>query len=255
MVEKLKMFLGEDMLEVKNINKYFDERKVLNNVNFSAKEGDVVALLGEDGAGKSTLLRILCGFLEASSGEVVWENLNIKFNRIEFLENVGYVQEISSMYGDFIVYNFLKFVANIRKINENDIEDKIREVVELLDLKNVIVQKIETLSKGFKKRVELAAVLLSSPKILLLDEPTEGLDPNQKHSIRSIIKNYAKNHIVIMSTHTMEDVEAIASRVLLLQSGELRIDEKISDFKKISGNSLLKSFRKITKDEVDNATI
>ena len=146
------------------------------------------------------------------------------------------------------VFEFLNFVADIRQVSAAEKNTRIKEVVNLLELQDVIGQKNETLSKGFKKRVELAAVLLAKPLVLLLDEPTEGLDPNQKFSIRQTIKKYAKDHIIIISTHTLEDVEAVADRVLLLHKGELLADAKLSDFKKKAKNDLLESFRKATKD-------
>ncbi|MBO6281071.1 MAG: ABC transporter ATP-binding protein [Alphaproteobacteria bacterium] len=236
------------MLRVREISKSFGEKQALKTINFSVKKGQVVALLGENGAGKSTLLRILSGFLEPNTGEVDIDNIEISQDRQAFLMQIGYVQEISALYGEMNVYEFLNFVADIRQIGSKDKNAKIKEVVNLLELRDVVGQKNETLSKGFKKRVELAAVLLAQPMVLLLDEPTEGLDPNQKFSIRQTIKKYAKEHIIIISTHTLEDVEAVADRVLLLHKGELLIDAKLSDFKKKAKNDLLESFRKVTKD-------
>lgn len=236
------------MLKVMNVNKNFGEKQVLKNVCFTLHKGEIAALLGENGAGKSTLLRIISGFLDASSGEVVVDTHDIHSDRLTALRKLGYVQEISSLYSELTVYEFLDFSADLRQINPAEKEERIKESVKLLDLADVITQRLDTLSKGFKKRVELAGVLLSQPQILLLDEPTEGLDPNQKHSIRQAIKDYAKDHTVIISTHTMEDVEATASRVLLLHKGELQADENLADFKKIAKNDLLESFRKITKN-------
>jgi ABC-2 type transport system ATP-binding protein len=158
------------------------------------------------------------------------------------------VQEISALYGDMSVYDFLCFVANLRGLAPSEIMNVVKESVELLQLNSVLNQKNETLSKGFKKRVELAAVLLAKPEILLLDEPTEGLDPNQKAVIRQIIKKYAKQHIVIISTHTLEDVEALASKVLLLHKGRLQYDGDLKTFKKNAKNDLLASFQKATSE-------
>ena len=235
------------MLKIDNISKSFDEKCVLSNINFQIKNRQIVALLGENGAGKSTLLRILSGFFEADTGSVTLDNLDIKTDRIAFLRRIGYVQEVSSLYGDMSVYDFLRFVASIRQIPQNDTCRRINEAVDLLQLREVLAQKNETLSKGFKKRTELAAVLLAEPEILFLDEPTEGLDPNQKTTIRKIIKKYARNHIVIISTHTLEDVEAMADRILLLHQGKLLFDGTLTDFKKTSHNDLSASFRKATQ--------
>lgn len=235
------------MLEVKNVSKNFAAIEALKQVCFTLKKGDVTALLGENGAGKSTLLRIISGYIEASSGEVFVDKQEIRTSRLEALQKIGYVQEISSLYSDMSVYEFLKLEADLRKIPANDTDKSICESVKLLELDEVLTQSTDTLSKGYKKRVELAAVLLSKPQILLLDEPTEGLDPNQKVAVRNVIKKYAKNHAVIISTHTMEDVEAMATRVLLIHRGEIRADSSLTDFKKNARNDLLASFRKITQ--------
>lgn len=236
------------MLKVKNIFKSFENKQILKDISFQVKSGKIVALLGENGAGKSTLLRILGGYFEADTGEVELDEVNLKNQRVSFLKNIGYVQEISALYNEMTVYDFLNFVAGIREVAPAETPERIRETVEMLQLKEVLTQRNETLSKGFKKRVELAAVLLSQPKVLLLDEPTEGLDPNQKATIRQIIKKYAKNHTIIISTHTLEDVEALASSVLLLHKGQLLFDCDLKTFKKSAGNDLLASFQKATSD-------
>ena len=236
------------MLEVKNISKSFGSKKALNNVGFTVKKGQIVALLGENGAGKSTLLRILSGFYAADCGEVILNRLNLDTDRLAVLQQIGYVQEISALYPEMKVYEFLCFIADIRQLSTATKISQIKAVTEALELTDVLNQKNETLSKGYKKRVELAAMLISEPTVLLLDEPTEGLDPNQKHALRQIIKQYAKTHMVIISTHTLEDVEALASRVLLLHKGVLQADTDLKTFKKTADNDLLKSFRKITEN-------
>lgn len=236
------------MLEVKNISKSFGLKKALNNVGFTVKKGQIVALLGENGAGKSTLLRILSGFYAADCGEVILNRLNLDTERLAVLQQIGYVQEISALYPEMKVYEFLCFIADIRQLPAETKISQIKAVTEALELTDVLNQKNETLSKGYKKRVELAAMLISEPTVLLLDEPTEGLDPNQKHALRQIIKQYAKTHMVIISTHTLEDVEALASRVLLLHKGVLQADTDLKTFKKTADNDLLKSFRKITEN-------
>lgn len=236
------------MLNVDHISKSYGQKTVLQDVCFSVKRGQLAALLGENGAGKSTLLKIISGFIDASVGQVCLDDTDIQVNRLEFLQKIGYVKEITSLYDEMKVIEFLRFIADVRAICTENKDDKIREVVHQMELQNVLLQRCGTLSKGFRKRVELAAVLLDTPEVLLLDEPTEGLDPNQKYALRQIIKKYAQKHIVIVSTHTLEDVEILADKVLLLHKGVLEADMSLKDFKKLSKNSLLNSFRKITED-------
>jgi len=234
------------MLKVDSISKFFEDKQVLSDISFNIEKGQIVALLGENGAGKSTLLRIMSGLFEAEKGAVSADGIDIKSARIEYLRKIGYVQEISALYGDMTVYDFLHLVADIRRLPPDIKKNRIKQIIELLQLKDVLMQKTETLSKGFKKRTELAAVLLDEPEMLFLDEPTEGLDPNQKNVIREIIKSYAPGHIVIISTHTLDDVEALSDRILLLHQGKLLYDGSLSDFKKKSQNDLSASFRKAT---------
>ena len=235
------------MLKVSNVFKFFGNKKALDNVSFKAEKGKIVALLGENGAGKSTLLRILSGFFEADAGEVCIDDINVN-QREKYSDLVGYVQEVSALYGEMTVYEFLCFAANLRRIPESDVTKRIREVVKMLELSDVIEQKNETLSKGYKKRLELAAVLLAKPEVLLLDEPTEGLDPNQKDVLRKIIKQYSENNIIIISTHTLEDVEALASQVLLLHKGNLQANKTLKEFKKGADDNLLASFQRATRN-------
>ena len=235
------------MLKVENISKSFSGKKVLDDISFNVRKGKIAALLGENGAGKSTLLRILSCFFKPDCGNILLGNISAE-QRESYLNSVGYVQEVSSLYGDMTAYEFLCLTADLRKLEKNKIQERIREVSEMLEIKDVLPQKNETLSKGYKKRLELAAVLLAEPEVLLLDEPTEGLDPNQKDALRKIIKEYAASHVIIISTHTLEDVEALASRVLLLHKGKLMADKSLKDFKKDADNNLLASFQQATKN-------
>ena len=236
------------MIRVENVSKAFNAKSVLDDISFQVKNGQIAALLGENGAGKSTLLRILGGYFDADSGTVRLNDIDLKTQRVRFLQDIGYVQEISALYSEMTVYDFLEFVAGIRQVSAAEVVGRIRTVAEMLQLQEVLTQKNETLSKGFKKRTELAGVLLAEPKVLLLDEPTEGLDPNQKATIRKIIKKYARNHTVIISTHTLEDVEALADTVLLLHKGKLLFDCDLAEFKKNAKNDLLASFQKATSE-------
>ena len=234
------------MLIINNICKSFGKIKAVDEVSLKFDKNETAVLLGENGAGKSTLFKIISGFSEPDSGEVLFENENIKNIRTKYLQNIGYVPEISALYAEMTTLEFLQFSADLKKMQEKRKTENINKMLNLLELQNVAFQPLGTLSKGFKKRAELAAAMLSEPKILLLDEPTEGLDPVQKESMRQIIKDYAKNNLVIISTHALEDVDALAQRVLLLHKGKMAADTKFSKFKKTAPESLLASFKKIT---------
>lgn len=229
------------MIEIKNISKSFGSNNALVDVSATLNEGEIIALIGENGAGKSTLMRIMCGYLSPSNGEVLIYGNNIETNRIEALKFIGYVPEISSLYGDMIVYDFLKWVANIWNIKS--IDSTVLKVSKQMQITDVLTEKIDNLSKGYKKRVEIASALIHSPKILILDEPTDGLDPNQKFEIRNFIKDYSKDNIVLISTHVLEDAD-VADKVIMLSKGQIIKHTSVSDFKKISKNkSLSEAFR------------
>ena len=184
------------------------------------------------------------------------ENVSKSFGAKKVLQNISFSVakgQLAALLGEngdeMSVIAFLQLVAELRDLDISRKEDKIKEVIDNMDLSDVLFQSCGTLSKGYRKRVELAGVLLSSPDVLLLDEPTEGLDPNQKFALRKIIKAYAREHIVIVSTHTLEDVEILADKVLLLHRGLLEADLSLTEFKKLNKkNSLFDSFRQITED-------
>lgn len=234
------------MLVIKNVCKYFGKIKAVDGVSLSLKKNETVVMLGENGAGKSTLFRLISGYLEADSGSIKADETDINSGRVAYLNKIGYVPEISALYGEMTTVEFLLFAAELKKIPNETISQRLQNVIQKLDLKSVEFQRLDTLSKGFRKRAELAAALMTEPEILLLDEPTEGLDPLQKESIRKIIKNYAKNHLVIISTHALEDVEAMAQRVLLMHKGRLAAETGIAKFKKSAPESLLASLKKMT---------
>ena len=235
------------MLTVENVSKKFGSLEVLKNVSFKVKSGEIVALLGKNGAGKSTLLKIISGYIDSDLGKVCLDNCNIQNERIKFLENLAYVPENSSLYPDMSVYDFLEFTANIRCRLENQVVRKIKEICTAIGLNEVLFQKCETLSKGYKKRVAIAAALLDNSTLILLDEPTEGLDPSQKNELHKSLKKMAKNHQIIISTHLMEDVEAVADRIVLIDKGSVLCDLSLSEFRKISKSSLADAFNALIK--------
>lgn len=238
------------MIVAKNLHKNFGKIRAVDNLNFCINKGEIVALLGPNGAGKTTLMRLLTGYYQPSSGEVSVSGADVFIDREKALKNIGYVPENGFVYNEMSVYEFLHFMARIRNINEKSFVENLVFINKQLGLSEVINQKIEYLSKGFKRRVGIAGALIHSPRILILDEPTEGLDPNQKFEIRRFIKEYGQKNIVIVSTHIMEEVEAMANRVILINHGKLIRDTTPEELKKISsGNTMEDAFRIITAEE------
>lgn len=231
------------MLVVKNVVKTLGNREILHNINFCLKKGQIVALVGPNGAGKTTLMRLLSGFYKQEQGEILFDNLSLEDNRREFLKNIAYVPEHGGIYPDMSVFEFLKFMADVKHILAETFEKNVSKVIKNLELESVVNQKCETLSKGYKRRVAIAGAMLCEPKILILDEPTEGLDPQQKLKLREVLQDYGKKNTVLISTHIMEEVEAIATRVLMIKSGKLICDTTPDDLKKItSQNRIEESF-------------
>ncbi len=238
------------MITVKNLCKDFNNIKALNNINFTVRRGEIVALLGPNGAGKSTLMRLLSGYIDPTAGEIEIFKQKYDSNRRQILSELGYVPESAPLYSEMTVFEFLKFMAAARGLSSAETGKRIAELTRQFELDNVLTQKCETLSKGFKRRVAVAGTLTSSPRILILDEPTEGLDPNQKFVLRQFLKDYARKNIVIISTHIMEEVTALASRVLLLNRGKLVKDTTATLLSELSpDNSLETAFRRITQQK------
>ncbi|MFV0626358.1 MAG: ABC transporter ATP-binding protein [Alphaproteobacteria bacterium] len=235
------------MIIIEHISKSFGEIEAVDDVSFSAEKG-VVALLGQNGAGKTTLIRLITSFLAADCGKISLCGHNLEENREKALFEVGYVPENNPIYQDMTTYNFIKSVAEIWKMSKQDFKDSLLSLSESLNIKEVMTQKIATLSKGYKRRVAIVASLIHHPKIVILDEPTDGLDPNQKYYVRKFLKEYSKENLVLISTHIMEDVEAIADRVLLMEKGKLISDTTVEKFKQ-SGGDMMSAFQKMTSQK------
>lgn len=239
------------MITVKNLFKRFGSIKAVNNVNFCINKGEIVTLLGANGAGKSTLMRLICGVLAADSGDIDIFNFNIKSHRVEALKKIGYMPEDNPIYGDMNVSEFLYFIAKLHQLSTSELRTNINYIVKQLQLGDVLGQRIDTLSKGFKGRVAVASCLVHNPKVLILDEPTEGLDPNQKFYLREIIKEYGKENIVLLSTHIIEEVEEVATRVLFLSRGKLIRDTSVIELKKQNPDLSLNAIcRQIMNEEI-----
>lgn len=238
------------MIVAKNLSKSFNEIKAIDNINFCIKKGEVVALLGPNGAGKTTLMRLLTGYLQPTAGEAVIYGFDIAEDRVDALRKIGYVPESSPLYQEMTVFEYLRFAADLWNLSNEDFTNNLAETINQLKLSSVLNQKIETLSKGFKHRTAVAAALIHKPKALILDEPTEGLDPNQKFEMRKFIKSYGEKNIVIVSTHIMEEVEAIADRVILLNKGKLIRDTTPQDLlSAYPESSIADIFRRITSEQ------
>lgn len=234
------------MLVVKKLSKNFGRIRAVNNVNFSLKRGEIVTLLGPNGAGKTTLMRLISGYLEPSSGSVRILEHDVTTERQEALKNIGYVPENSPLYGDMTVFEYFLFIAKLRHMSDSSFQERYNEIVNNFELKSVINQRIETLSKGFRHRTAIAGALLTKPQILILDEPTEGLDPNQKHAFREFLKKYGENNLVVVSTHIMEEVEALSTRVIMMNKGRIIKDSTAFDLKNFAKSQNLEdAFRQI----------
>ncbi|OAD90006.1 gliding motility-associated ABC transporter ATP-binding subunit GldA [Aequorivita soesokkakensis] len=214
-------------IQVENITKTYGEQKALNKVSFTIEKGEIVGFLGPNGAGKSTMMKILTTFLPASEGVAVVNGFEVTKDDISIKKSVGYLPEHNPLYLDMYVREYLLFNAGIYNISKTEVEN----VIEKTGLTPEANKKIGQLSKGYRQRVGLANALLHNPEVLILDEPTTGLDPNQLIEIRQLIKSVGKEKTVLLSTHIMQEVEAICDRVIIINKGEIVLDKKLSDLK------------------------
>ncbi|SNR67021.1 gliding motility-associated ABC transporter ATP-binding subunit GldA [Flavobacterium sp. ov086] len=210
-------------IEVNNISKSYGSQKALNGISFSIEKGEIVGFLGPNGAGKSTLMKILTTYLLADSGSALVNGHDVMTNTKEVQRSIGYLPEHNPLYLDLYVREYLAFNADVYQVSKSRIE----EVIQLTGLSGESHKKIGQLSKGYRQRVGLANALLHNPDVLILDEPTTGLDPNQLMEIRNVIKNVGKDKTVFLSTHIMQEVEAICSRVIIIDKGEIVADKKL----------------------------
>jgi ABC-2 type transport system ATP-binding protein len=212
-------------IEVQNISKSYGAQKALDNISFSVKKGEIVGFLGPNGAGKSTLMKILTTYLSADEGTAIVNGKDVNSNPKEVQQSIGYLPEHNPLYLDLYVREYLAFNADVYKVSKDRIED----VIILTGLTAESNKKIGQLSKGYRQRVGLANALLHNPDVLILDEPTTGLDPNQLLEIRTVIKNAGKDKTVFLSTHIMQEVEAICDRVIIINKGQIVADKKLDN--------------------------
>ena len=229
------------MIRVKNLTKFFGRKKAVDDLNFKVTKGEIMGFLGPNGAGKTTTMRLMTGFIYPDQGDVVINNQSVKEYPIEVKKQIGYLPENNPLYTEMLVSEFLKLSAQLKNIPHQDFTEAIDFAVTGTNIEDVYYQPIKQLSKGYKQRVGLAATLLHQPKILILDEPTEGLDPNQREQIRSLIRKLAKNHTIIMSTHVMQEVSATCTRILIINQGKIVADgSKEEILSKAGGEKVVK---------------
>jgi ABC-2 type transport system ATP-binding protein len=219
--------LSLKLIDANNLKKSFGDFVAVDNIDLSVNRGEVVGFLGPNGAGKSTTMKMLTGFLEPDSGDIFINNIDLKSHPLDAKQFIGYLPEGAPSYSDMEVSEFLSFVGKMRGINnKNILNSRLDDMANQINLKDVWNRPIETLSKGFKRRVGIAQALIHDPDILILDEPTDGLDPNQKHEMRNLIKTISKNKAIVISTHILEEVEAVCSRAVIIANGKLLANEK-----------------------------
>ena len=214
-------------IKVENLSKSYGEQKALNNISFSVKKGEIVGFLGPNGAGKSTMMKILTTYLNATEGSAKVNDYDVAENTLNVQKSVGYLPEHNPLYLEMYVKEYLNFNAQVYKTDKN----RINEVIELTGLTPEANKKISQLSKGYRQRVGLANALLHNPEVLILDEPTTGLDPNQLVDIRELIKNVGKEKTVFLSTHIMQEVEAICDRVIIINKGEIVANKTLKELR------------------------
>lgn len=241
-------------LEIVNLYKRYNQQLVLKGVSFAVKPGEIVGFLGPNGAGKSTTMKIITGSLHQDKGEVLVCGMNVKNDPIRTKKKIGYLPEHNPLYSDMYVKEYLKFVGLAHGMNRNHLRLKMEETIHLCGLSNVASKKIYMLSKGYRQRVGLAQALIHNPEVLILDEPTTGLDPNQIVEIRSMIKENCHEKMVILSTHIMQEVEAICDRAVIIHQGEVIADQSVESLKSLGDQQKLISLEvaeKVTQKHLD----
>lgn len=213
------------MISVKNLTKYYGNFKALNGISFEIKSGEIVGILGPNGAGKSTTLRILTCYLNPTDGDAIIDGKSILDDEINVKKVIGYLPESAPLYNDMCVFDYLVYMADIQELEKSKLNERLNYVVDVCSLKEVISKPIGELSKGYKQRVGLAGSIIHDPKILILDEPTNGLDPNQIVEIRELIKELGKEKTVLVSTHILSEVESTCSRAIIINKGDIIADD------------------------------
>jgi ABC-2 type transport system ATP-binding protein len=235
------------MIEVTQLTKRYGALTAVSDISFNVEPGQVLGFLGPNGAGKSTTMKMIAGFLAPTAGSVRVFGHDVQTDPLAAKKMMGYLPEGAPSYGEMTVSAFLDFIADIRDLRGVAGAQRKRDVVSRLSLAGVLEQTIETLSKGFRRRVGLAQAILHDPKVLILDEPTDGLDPNQKHEVRSLINEMAKDKIIVVSTHILEEVDAVCNRAMIIANGKVVADETPAQLKaRLPSGRLDEVFRMLT---------
>lgn len=235
------------MIKVENLTKAFGAKRAVDGVSFSVERGEVLGFLGPNGAGKSTTMRMLTGFLPPTSGKVTVGGFEMAEQPIAAKKLIGYLPESAPAYTDMTVHGFLNFAAEIRGLRGNAKKSAVNRVVELCFLDSVLHQNVDTLSKGYRHRACFAQSIIHDPDILVLDEPTDGLDPNQKHEVRTLINRMAAQKAIVISTHVLEEVDAVCTRAIIIANGRVVADATPAELEKRHPSGKLEEvFRDIT---------
>lgn len=225
-------------IEVRDLTRIYGEQKAIDQISFSVNRGEIVGFLGPNGAGKSTTMKILTGCLKPSQGQAFLNGIDVQLHPIQTKKITGYLPESNPLYTDMYIREYLSFISDIHKLPSK--KEKINTAIDQVGIRPEAGKKISQLSKGYKQRVGLAAALIHSPDVLILDEPTTGLDPNQIVEIRDVIKNYGKNRTVLFSSHILQEVEAICDRVIIIHQGKIIADKNLIELRKDQKGNFIK---------------
>jgi len=235
------------MLEVKDLKKHFGHIEAVRDISFTVEKGEVLGFLGPNGAGKSTTMRMITGFLPPTSGTAIVCGHDVLRDPVAAKRSIGYLPENAPAYDSMTVTDFLRFAARLRGMSGEALKDRVETTIEKCHLEKVRNQSIHTLSKGYRQRTCFAQAIIHDPPVLIMDEPTDGLDPNQKHVVRSMINDMASEKVIIVSTHILEEVEAVCSRAIIIANGKIVANSTPDELKSRSRNGRLDEvFRELT---------
>lgn len=235
-------------IEITNLTKVFGTITAVSDVNLEARQGEIIALLGPNGAGKSTLMNMITGYLAPTSGSIKILGRDISLETLQSKSNIGFLPEGAPLYPDMTVKDFLNYMAELRGLSKNNKKQRLSEIAAAAKITDILNQKIETLSKGYLRRVGFAQSIISNPPILLLDEPTDGLDPNQKEHIRALISEMGTSKTIIISTHLLEEAETIANRIILMNRGQIKADGTLAEIlHRHQAVNLAEAFKNLTR--------